>query len=139
MYFNGFCYWIASEKQKEYQDRYDRDEDDYPRQSLIGADPILGMHDAFGVWVLNSFGNVKSCWTKRLTTDPIKGVEKDLVSWKKDEMLMIAKDGRILTYNFEAQKFKYIVPTASVHPCNAEAVICVNSIVPVTPAEKQQS
>lgn len=90
----------------------------------------IGGPDAYGVWVLNNFGTVKGSWTKLLTLEVILGIEKELVFWKSDEILMVAKDGRIVSYNFKTQKIKYL-PIESMFPDNPEAVICVNSIVPV--------
>ncbi|XP_050384238.1 putative F-box protein At3g23260 [Argentina anserina] len=180
MYFNGLCYWIGSEKQKEFMDSYDTDgEEEWPRQVIQTFDmsteifdhillpnslcrpamrnifnrhvilwnesvAVFGLYcvggpgaygvDAYGLWVLNSLGSVKGSWIKILTLEfeVIPGLQKELVVWKSDEILMVARDGRIFTQNFEAQKFKYL-PIDTVHPNNCEAVICVNSIVPVSP------
>lgn len=76
-------------------------------------------------------------WTKLLTLDVLLGMQKELVFWKSDEILMVAKDGRIFTHNIETERFRY-VPIDSLFPDNCEAVVCVNSIVPVT-LEKQQA
>ncbi|KAL6142585.1 hypothetical protein ACLB2K_060864 [Fragaria x ananassa] len=94
--------------------------------------------DSYGLWVLNNLGDIhEGSWTKLLTLDVLLGMQKELVFWKSDEILMVAKDGRIFTHNIETERFRY-VPIDSLFPDNCEAVVCVNSIVPVT-LEKQQA
>ncbi|KAL6139209.1 hypothetical protein ACLB2K_064486 [Fragaria x ananassa] len=153
MFMNGVCYWIGCERQKEFMDLYDRNERNgqgrYFHMHVIPWNEsiaLFGMYsfgalfttDSYGLWVLNNLDDVHGgSWTKLLTLDVLLGMQKELVFWKSDEILMVAKDGRIFTHNIETERFRY-VRIDSLFPDNCEAVVCVNSIVPVT-LEKQQA
>ncbi|TQE11594.1 hypothetical protein C1H46_002796 [Malus baccata] len=62
----------------------------------------------FEIWLMDYDDGFKSAWTKHLTAGPFKDMEFPLTPWKRDELLMIASDGRVASYNSCTGNFKYL-------------------------------
>ncbi|XP_062006545.1 putative F-box protein At1g70960 [Rosa rugosa] len=90
--------------------------------------------DAFGLWVMDDI--VKGSWTKQLTLEVIVGTRMTLEMWKSDEILMVANDNRIFSFNFRTEEIKFL-PIESTHPTFSAAIVCINSIVPVIHGRQQ--
>nr|XP_011466174.1 PREDICTED: F-box/kelch-repeat protein At3g06240-like [Fragaria vesca subsp. vesca] len=90
----------------------------------------IGGPDAYGLWVMDNLGCVEVSWTKHVTLEVVEGIKKDLEFWKSDEILMIATDGRIASYNISTKKINYL-SIDSIYPEYSEAVVCLNSIVSI--------
>ncbi|PRQ42269.1 putative F-box domain-containing protein [Rosa chinensis] len=45
LYFNGFCYWIGCEKQKDFMDYFDRDDEEWVRQVIHSFDMSTEVFD----------------------------------------------------------------------------------------------
>ncbi|KAM5561163.1 putative F-box protein [Rosa sericea] len=90
----------------------------------------IGGPDAYGLWVMDNLGGGKVSWTKQVTLEAVVGIKKDLEFWNSDEILMMATDGRIASYNISTKKINYL-SIESMYPENSEAVVCFNSIVSI--------
>lgn len=99
--------------------------------ALFGSHRIGAGLDSYGLWVLDDFGGVKDSWTKLLAFEPIVGIERSLEFWKSDEILMVATDGSIVSYNLGTDQLREI-SIHSMHPSYSETVVCVNSLVSIT-------
>lgn len=91
--------------------------------------------ESFKIWVMDDFGS----WTKHLTYETIMGIHLSLALWRSDEVLMVATDGRIVTYSLSSDRVKYL-PVQGVWG-NYQAFVCVNSnsIVSVKGGNKRES
>lgn len=91
--------------------------------------------ESFKIWVMDDFGS----WTKHLTYETIMGIHLSLALWRSDEVLMVATDGRIVTYSLSSDRVKYL-PVQGVWG-NYQAFVCLNSnsIVSVKGGNERQS
>nr|AUZ98350.1 SFBB19 [Malus domestica]BAN59863.1 hypothetical F-box protein [Malus domestica] len=149
VYLKGFCYWWSGDEQ-EYifsfdlaGEIFDRIELPSKRESGFKRDGIFLYNESityyctsyeessrlFEIWVLDDYDGVKSSWTKHLTAGPFKGIEYPLKLWKCDELLMLASDGRVTSYNSRTGNLKYLhIPII----INRNRVVdYVKSIVPI--------
>lgn len=86
------------------------------------------------MWVMvDNFNGVEGCtyWNKHLTIGPLAGIHSPLAFWKDDELLMQARDGRILSYNLRTQKFKKLLIPGLVIPSSSRAFSCIKSLISV--------
>lgn len=102
--------------------------------ALFGQYRFGGSNDAFGLWLMDDI--VKGSWTKQLTLEVIIGSRMVLGFWKSDEILMVANDNRIFSYNISTEEINYL-PIESTHPTFSGAIVCINSIVPVIHGRQQ--
>lgn len=84
--------------------------------------------EPFEVWVMDEFDG----WTKHLSVVPKVDQEVDipLALWRRNEVLLVDRDGRIFSYNFDTENLKYL-PVHGASRGDFQAVVCVNSIVSV--------
>nr|XP_011468399.1 PREDICTED: uncharacterized protein LOC101308699 [Fragaria vesca subsp. vesca] len=98
---------------------------------------LYGFHcfTYFEIWVNDGNGS----WTKHATFEPLEDYfVLSLAFWKSEEVIMVANDGRIVSYNVATVKIKYL-PIHGVYPGSFEAVVCLNSIVSVNRGNKLAS
>ncbi|PRQ48525.1 putative F-box domain-containing protein [Rosa chinensis] len=109
--------------------------------ALISCPTVTVVPQSFDIWVMNNSGNVKGSWTKCLTIGPMEGVEipllyAPLVFWKSDELLMVAEDGSVVSYNLEKQTVKYLPIHFVGDYFHTQAVVYVNSTVSINGGNK---
>ncbi|XP_021297569.1 F-box protein CPR30-like isoform X2 [Herrania umbratica] len=90
--------------------------------------PGRGIEKSFEICVMKEYG-VRKSWTKVLTIGPLSRVEKPLVFWKNDEILMEGTDGQAVSYNLRTQEVKDL-PIYGV-PKSFATLVYVNSLVSV--------
>ena len=59
----------------------------------------------FDIWVMRQYG-VKESWTKQFVIGPLSGIQNPLQFTLNDELLMVAHDGQLVSYNLNAQEIK---------------------------------
>jgi hypothetical protein len=57
----------------------------------------------FDIWVMREYG-VKESWTKQFVIGPLSGIQFPLGFTMNDELLMVARDGQLVSYNSNAQE-----------------------------------
>lgn len=88
----------------------------------------------FEMWVMvHNFGGVEgfTFWTKHLTIGPLVCIYFPLTFWKSDELLIETRDGRIVSYNLNTQKFRQVPVPGPVIPGTTYAGLCFQSLVSV--------
>ncbi|XP_061993541.1 F-box/kelch-repeat protein At3g06240-like [Rosa rugosa] len=109
--------------------------------ALVSFEHEIVGPQSFDIWVMmNNSCGVKSPWTKYLTIGPMEGIDipvvYPLVFWKNDELVMVAVDGRVVSYNLGTQTFKYL-PIHFVEDFpDTQAVVYMSSIVSVEGGDK---
>ncbi|XP_062006362.1 putative F-box protein At3g24700 [Rosa rugosa] len=91
--------------------------------------------ESFKIWMMDDFGS----WTKHLTYETIMGIYLSLVLWRSDDVVMVANDGRIVSYSLSRDRVRYF-PIQGVWG-TYQAFVCVNSnsIVSVKGGNKVES
>ncbi|XP_050135725.1 F-box/kelch-repeat protein At3g06240-like [Malus sylvestris] len=154
VYLKGFCYWFASDGE-EYILSFDLGDEIFHRIQLPSRrESSFKFYDLFlynesitsycshydptedsklfEIWVMDDYDGIKSSWTKLLTVGPFKGIEYPLTLWKCDELLMLASDGRAISYNSSIGNLKYLhIPPIINEVIDFEAFSYVESIVPI--------
>ncbi|XP_050133501.1 F-box/kelch-repeat protein At3g06240-like isoform X1 [Malus sylvestris] len=154
VYLKGFCYWFATDGE-EYILSFDlgdeifyriqlpsRKESGFKFYSLFlyneSVTSYCSHYDPsedsklFEIWVMDNYDGVKSSWKKLLTVGPLKGIRYPLTLWKGDELLMLASDKRVTSYNSSTRNLKYLhIPPIIDEIIDFEALIYVKSIVPI--------
>ncbi|KAM5561145.1 F-box/kelch-repeat protein [Rosa sericea] len=98
--------------------------------ALYGFSIFESIH-SIQIWVTDDIRGVEESWTKYLSLEPVDAVRRSLAFWKMDEVLMIAKDGRVVLYNLLTGKLKYF-PIHGLHlGDDIQGIVCVDSIVSV--------
>ncbi|XP_050384187.1 F-box protein CPR1-like [Argentina anserina] len=103
--------------------------------ALFGQYFYSDADDLFGLWVMDDI--VKGSWTKQFTLQAIVGARMVLELWKSDEILMVANDNRIFSYNIRTEEIIYL-PIKSTYPTFSATILCINSIVPVIHGRQQE-
>ncbi|PON87021.1 F-box associated domain [Trema orientale] len=88
----------------------------------------------FEMWVMvDNFGGVEgsTTWIKHLTIGPLQGVHFPLAFWKNDELLLEARDGRIVSYNLNTYKLRNVPLPGAVYPGLTYANLCWRSLVSI--------
>lgn len=91
---------------------------------------------SFDIWVIDDFGVFTGPWTKYLTIGPLEGISIPMIFWKSDEFLMVATDGRAVSYNLSTKMFKYLPIHGVEDPPYIQAAAYVNSLVSVHGSNK---
>ncbi|XP_009360018.2 F-box/kelch-repeat protein At3g06240 [Pyrus x bretschneideri] len=154
VYLNGVCYWYATDGE-EYVLSFDLGDETFHRIQLPfrgesgftffyiflrneSLASFCSRYDKSGdsqsceIWVMDRYEGVKSSWTKLLTIGSLQGIEKPLTFWKSDELLMLASDGRAISYNSITGNIKYLhIPPTLNKVVDFQALIYVESIVPL--------
>lgn len=98
--------------------------------ALFGVDHGLFSEYSWGLWVMDNIGGVGSSWIKQFTFGKAAGIERPLKFWKRDEILMVSDEGRLVSYNLDTEKLKYL-PIPNMDSDHFEAVAYVDSMVPI--------
>ncbi|GAV89686.1 FBA_1 domain-containing protein, partial [Cephalotus follicularis] len=61
------------------------------------------------VWVMDEFC-IDGPWSKILIIGPLEGIERPLVFWKKDELLMGDITGQVVSYNLDTKQISNYLP-----------------------------
>jgi|UniRef100_A0A2N9ER57 F-box interacting protein len=78
----------------------------------------------FDIWVMREYG-VKESWTKQFVIGPLSGIQFPLGFTMNDELLMVARDGQLVSYNSNAQEIKSLQVRAT------QAIVYKESLVSV--------
>lgn len=100
--------------------------------ALWSSEVGIGIPKSFQIWIMDEFGDFEGLWTKHITIEPLEGIEASLmIFWKSDELLMVADDGRVVSYNLSTQKHNYL-PIHGAEGANyIQAIVYVDSIVSI--------
>ncbi|KAM5561156.1 F-box/kelch-repeat protein [Rosa sericea] len=103
-----------------------------------------GGDQPFEIWGMDDFATtgVKCSWTKHISIVPTLKAEIRvpliLGLWKSDEVLLLAKNGCLVSYNFVTDKLKHL-PIHYLSHGNYNQVVCKRSIVSVKGGNKFES
>ncbi|XP_008245538.1 PREDICTED: F-box/kelch-repeat protein At3g06240-like [Prunus mume] len=103
--------------------------------ALFGLDSFGTFDERYGLWVLDDFDGAKSSWTRNLTFDPMAGIKSILEFWKSDEIVMVTRNGDIVSYNPGTNKLKNL-PMHFENPSLVETIVFVDTLVPVMGGNK---
>ncbi|KAM5561121.1 F-box/kelch-repeat protein [Rosa sericea] len=99
--------------------------------AIFGLDHGITSHESWGLWVMDDFGGVTGSWIKQFSFVSAVGfLDTPLQIWKSDEILIVSKERRVVSYNVDTEQYKYL-PIHSMDSDYFEAVVYMNSIVSV--------
>nr|BAJ52235.1 hypothetical protein [Pyrus pyrifolia]BEL64065.1 hypothetical protein [Pyrus pyrifolia] len=154
VYLKGFCYWFATDGDEYVLSFHlgdeifhriqlpSRRESGFKFYSLLQYNESITSYccrydpseesKLFEIWVMDDYDGVKGSWTNLLTVGPLKGIEYPLALWKCNELLILASDGRAISYNSNSGNLKYLHIPPIINQINDfEALIYAESIVPI--------
>ncbi|XP_050384316.1 uncharacterized protein LOC126800927 [Argentina anserina] len=99
--------------------------------AIFGLDHGITPYESWGLWVMDDSSGVKSCWIKQFSlVSEVICMDTPLQFWKSDEILIVSRERRLVSYNLDTEQFKYL-PLNNMDSDNLEAVVYMNSIVSV--------